>query len=77
MKCICLENLDGKPCPIHKDNPLESPPVVKHHTYVIHIYRRFADRKWFSTISKDAVRIEESPDFDSREEAAGCFLRTP
>jgi len=65
MNCYCAEL---KPCPIHKDKPLKMPEVVSHHLFVVDICKRTRTGKWFHTVSKDAIRVHESPEYDSKSD---------
>lgn len=66
MNCICSNWDDTGPCPIHKGVKLPQPEEVLHHSYVIHVYRRRSNLKWYYTTAKDAIQIHVSPDFDRK-----------
>lgn len=44
------------------------PAEVEHHLFVVRIIQRDTG-KWFSTVSKDATRIYEASDVDTKEQA--------
>ena len=73
MKCTCSKLVY---CEIHKDKPLIMPEVVKHHTFVIHIYRKSSVNKWFYTLTKDAVRLKISEDFETKEACIADIIKT-
>lgn len=65
MNCNCGNWNDETLCKIH--NPkLPQPELSCHHTYVIHVYRRYSNRKWFFTMAKDAIQISASEDFEKK-----------
>lgn len=65
MNCCCA---DLKPCPKHKDKPLRIPEIVEHHQFVVRVLRRTSNKKWFHTIARDAIRVFESPDHETKQE---------
>lgn len=52
-------------CPAFRRNP----EIVEHHLFVVNIYKRTSTDKWFHTISKDAMRVAQSQDYDTKQEA--------
>ena len=65
MKCICSDRDNANPCPIHK-NKLPRPEFSCNEMYVVRVYRRSSNLKWFYTVSKDAVRLFMSQDLDAK-----------
>lgn len=64
-KCHCSDWDNESPCPQH--NPkLEQPSMVEHQCLVARIYRRRSSRRWFYTLTKDAVQIFVSDDMPQR-----------
>lgn len=65
MNCTCAELV---PCEKHKDKPLTIPEVVNHHSFVVRIYRRTSTKRYFSQVTRDAIGIKQSQDFDTKDE---------
>ena len=73
MKCNCGNWDDNSPCEIHTEKKLSRSETCEHHIYVFRVYRRSVNLKWFYTIAKDALKIFESRDFDTKAEVLKEF----
>lgn len=69
MTCNCQNWDDPKPCPKHGLNKGHQPAVVNHQMIVVKVYRRYKNKKWFYTITRDALLEFTSQDFDTKKEA--------
>lgn len=65
-QCLCSVR---QPCPIHKYRPLNYPDVVNHHTIVVRLYHVWSTQKWFATVVRDAIQVQETEGFDTKQEA--------
>lgn len=68
LKCTCADL--NWPCPKHGDQSQRWTEIVEHHVFVVRIYRRTSNRKYFSTVSKDAILGIETPiEYEKKSEA--------
>ena len=54
---------------------LKLPEIVEYRTYVIRLNRRTHSGSWFSTVSKDAIRVFESENYQTLAEALEAASR--
>ncbi len=69
MPCNCSNWDDESPCQIHKEKKLPRSEEVCHLVIVVRVYRRLSNRKWYYTVSRDAIQVFVSEDFDTKEQA--------
>lgn len=65
MKCICSNWDDESPCPQHTPK-LVQPSMVEHQCIVVRVYRRRSNKKWFYTVTTDAVQVDVSSDQEKK-----------
>lgn len=81
-KCRCME-LDGSTpprqvwCPIHKDTPLTIPEQWCTNCYVIWVYEHPWARKWHAELGKDALQVQVTDLFDTKQEAIDAINLSP
>ena len=52
----------------------EEPDEVEHHCFVIKVIQRKSGN-WYVTLCKDAIRIWESPAYNTKNDALNSILR--
>jgi len=68
MNCNCGNWDDTTPCSIHSEKKLPRSETCEHVCFVVRVYRRSSNLKWFYTIVRDALQTYESPDYATKKQ---------
>lgn len=67
-KCTCAEL--NWPCPKHGDQSKRWSEIVEHNVFVVRVYRRTSNKKYYTTVARDCIRGLETPiEYETKAEA--------